>query len=161
MREETVEERVQLRVREPRLLPVVHARTATAPYQVPWSAERPDTIAARPAAAGVPRAVYAFCTVPWTRSCTRFVQSKSRAFTTRSAPRARCETRSPARCQPGSSFLLRHTDVNDPLNGAEYVLRGADRDRSRLCAGCVLSPAGDRAAQNAAPLTPTPPRATR
>jgi hypothetical protein len=30
------------------------------------------------------------------------------------------------------------------LNGAEHVLRGADRGRSRLRAAYVLSPAGDR-----------------
>jgi hypothetical protein len=43
-------------------------------------------------------------TRPWMRSRTRFVHSKSRAFVTRSAARARSEIRSSARCQLAHHF---------------------------------------------------------
>jgi hypothetical protein len=49
-------------------------------------------------------ATAAICTTSWTRPCTRFVHSKSRAFVTRSPTRARRETRASARASRAHHF---------------------------------------------------------
>lgn len=103
--EQADEERVQLRVREPRPFLAVHARRLS-------SSSVPDQVAGTPPArCALHRDLYGamnavmdvFCTVKITRTphCDR-------------PAREHAKLRSPAHRQPGSSLLLRHTDVNDP-----------------------------------------------